>query len=220
MSVPLGLGLGLARAGGAADPGDLLTGLEGYYRFEGNNDDSSGNGRSFSAGGSYVTGKINLGLTGEYLSLGSLETAMFAGADWSVSLWMYAGAAGLAPSVYVSDSLESYTLEVTFQNWDTDLEYLKLLKTGGNSPDDISFTVTKDTWNYVVVAVEGSVLKAYLNGALAWTSTWGTTAGLFSVGTNGASQGPADELACYSIALDQDQVTALYNGGTGLDPTA
>ena len=99
-------------------------------------------------------------------------------------------------------------------------------------------TLSDNTWYHIVGTWDGSTINLYINGASAATpvaatdaytatagNTWATF-GIYRFGSTGASKGgyftgEAGQLAIWNnIALDESQISYLYNSGTSQNPMA
>lgn len=86
-------------------------------------------------------------------------------------------------------------------------------------------TWTAGTWYHVVVTWDTSGEKMYINGTLEDTSAYNSgysggdssnsTFGSISLHSGFYYDGDIDEVGFWNRVLDQDEVTALYNGGSG-----
>ena len=93
----------------------------------------------------------------------------------------------------------------------------------GHSNDyNENFSFSVDTWYMVTYTFDGTTAKIYVNGNLLGAgsnrSDWATQAGAGSFGNNASGQinGAMDEIGVWSRVLDSDEISALYNGGDGL----
>jgi hypothetical protein len=78
-----------------------------------------------------------------------------------------------------------------------------------------------DAWHHIAYTRSGTTFAVYQDGALVGSAS-GSALGLVLVQmtASGDVQMPIDELGIWSRTLTAAQVTTLYNGGAGLDPSA
>jgi len=214
----LGLGLGVTAVRRAGVPAvDLLTGLEAYYRFEGDLEDASGNGRVLTNNGpAFGAGVIGAGLAdGGGLSDPVILTGVSpATGEYTAAAWVQVGGATPLASVNLIDANEGY-----------DVIRIGPRATGVRVVvgSDVTDLPAAAGWHHVAQVVGGGQQRVYLDGALAAgptsTAAWvdGSTGQLDVQATGGAG---TDEVGVWSRALSADEIASLYNGGAGFDPTA
>jgi hypothetical protein len=194
-----------------------------YYRFENNDLSSPGNNLSLGLTHTvYGTGKISTGLiAGSSLAIGSgalFPDLLDPSLNWSVSFWAWTASTtpdGDGPIIVVGDT---YFLADNF--------YLQALNVGGtgqmsildnDGPQIASAAFTRDAWHHFVFSNSSTTLKAYIDGTLAATATGRN--GFKNTFVHVATDCKMDELSYYKAALTAADVTALYAGGNGFDPT-
>lgn len=213
----------------------LNTNLVAYYKMDessGNPQDSVGSNHGTNNSCTYGAAKINNGMTTngstQYVSLpttiGTIQT------NWTVSLWIkptndagyFIGARG--------NSEENFSMSI-------DTSLTRLHGTMGNSVSwldsslDFSHNFTAGEWYHLVFAVNATSCVAYVNASAKTAETWSSgtprlcgdvaNLGLFAyTGDNADTLNnlacSMDEVAIWSRTLTSDEVTTLYNGGSGL----
>ncbi|MEJ5309992.1 MAG: LamG-like jellyroll fold domain-containing protein [Anaerolineae bacterium] len=84
---------------------------------------------------------------------------------------------------------------------------------------NVSYALTLNTWNHVVVTYDGAQVNLYVNGIAGgpWNVTGSPRSGTFFVGAAAPSSylftGRIDELSIYRRPLDADEVNELYRAG-------
>lgn len=209
--------------------GTLNTGLVSYFKLEDTTDIIGSNGLSDGGSTTFSTGKVGNAAYGDgsadYLTNAS-PTGLPTGANVrSISLWYYhpAGEGAAAPRYHLGygtaatrQAFEFYTYR--YQEFGFDVYTNSAYRSSAG-------VLTADTWYHFVLAYDGTDVKIWMNGS-AQTLTGatvalntGTTAG-FNIlvrGTTGAnySTGRVDEVGIWSKVLSAQEITDLYNGGSG-----
>lgn len=205
--------------------GTLTTNLVSYYKLDSNSNDvwSTNNGTDTSV--SYVTGKVN-------------NAASFNGSSSKVDisgttgLPTGAGARSMAFWVYMTSAPAGTYYIIGWGGSGTDLDFRFFIQATivgidqYNHSGTISNTFATDTWIHVIVTYpgSGSTYTIYKNGSsigtLNTTATPNTSAANFSIGyrasnTDGYLTGYVDEAGIWSKVLSAQEITDLYNGGSG-----
>jgi hypothetical protein len=217
--------------------GDLSTNLEGYWEFDGNGNDSSGNGRDLNLVGSpgFTTGLFGmaLNLTGDantYAERPVSDTAFgFGAGDFTIQIWVN----------FTSTDNEQVLIEKftggggpgwTFTKLSTQVLQFYFDPFGGTNSTS-ALSITTGVWNQFVARRNGATLDIFFNGAIVGTSNVGATAittttnplliGARRNGNVGSDtisaplNGAVDETAIWSRALSDAEITGLYAGGFG-----
>jgi len=202
---------------------DLLAGLQAFYKLT-DPSDSSGNNNTLTVNGNvqFDTGKIGLaaGFDGSSWLSTSGNTA-FGTDDLAVGMWVNAvnlsqdqkmvfvgGASGFA------FSLLDGTVHISKANV-ADLY------------DFSSGAVTNNSWFHVLIKRAGSTFTCYVNGSSVGTYDSGSVIdftgtdyffGAYIDGLTGYSiEGQIDAVGIWNRALNDAEVSALYNSGNGLE---
>lgn len=92
----------------------------------------------------------------------------------------------------------------------------------GNQLQEEGDTININEWSYLCYTYENSTNKAYINGQLVQTlgRTWSISPGDAYIGrqsylTSEYWKGAVDEVAIWSRALTDSEISQLYNGGSG-----
>lgn len=223
----------MVHIGGEAAAGSLSDGLIGYWQFNDNGSDTSGNGNTVAlfGGAGYGTGLFGQalslnGVNGTYAQMVNNNTAFDLGSgDFTIQVW-----ANLNNPLNV-DNNSPILIEKfygpggpgwTFYLWPNQLNFYsngqQLLTAGVNLPTGV--------WQDYVVERSGNTLRMYFNGGLVNTISFGGSLGntvnplLIGArnaqdGRNFTMNGLMDEIAIWNRALSQGEITALWNNGAG-----
>lgn len=210
--------------GGGSNP--LWDGLQAYYTADNTPNDALGtyNG-TLTNGATYATGKINNGFS-------------FDGVNDYVNIATSFGQSFSAPASAHSYSAWIYPTSVTGYNFiinngtgtiGTSMllggNRISFFFNGGVNLTASNVTISINTWTLVTVVYNGAgSVSFYKNGVfdvartVSWTETAGTaTTNIGSyVKANHFFDGIIDEVGAWNRALTSDEVTELYNAGSGL----
>lgn len=211
----------------------LLTDLEIYYEFEGNANDSSGNGNNATTANvlfDLANGKILQG--GRFRNspkstwIKTTTTLPASGAyPFSVSFWIKVASLGSFPYVF---SISSTTDSAGVPNPGTGFIGAFLNNTGalfliGLTFGSIGF-VNDGLFHHIAITCTGTTLISYFDGN--FVSSYAVTQNLSDNTVQIASivnnppynsfSGSIDEFGVWSRVLTAGEVTALYNAGAGL----
>jgi len=192
------------------------TDLLGYWEFEDDYQDSSGQANHGSPAGNptFETGKVgdcvNLDGIGDWVTLGD----SFSLNVMAISFW------------FKSTGINQYLFSGG-DAWDGYI-YMQAGGTTGlwasGNIQTLVFTASLVNWNHVVMVSTGTTHLAYLNGVLvdSTASTLDLFTGDYNVrmgarGDNGSSpfNGLIDEVAIYNRILDLTEIQDIYNSGNG-----
>lgn len=205
----------------AAEGIDLLTGLQAFWPFNGDSDDSSGNDNDLTiAGAAYSEGLIGNALSDQD---SAVTRGLALGATFSISFWFKndptfaEGSTGFLIELFGTGFEKFLEVSTIADAEQTYLSYFSLEGGQITIPSD-------DEWHHVVLCKSGSVISIYHNNVLSGTEnvvTNGMTNIRLTCGPNLSDKiNYLDLVGCYNILLSQDQIDALYNSGLGIDPTA
>jgi hypothetical protein len=213
----------------------LIDNLIRYYKFDENTGtdivDSKGAGNATFAGvGTHWTpsGKINAG--GLFASDSYASFSDAADLDGltaiSIAAWTYQTTVNVNNVICSKRSAWSST-GIPFELTSTGAPsryFSWRIKGNGNIITDTDVAIAANTWYFVVGTWDGSTTKLYVNAtkeaeaaasvSLTANDTNPHIGILPSIGEN--TKGRIDELGIWSRALTQEEITALYNGGSGL----
>ena len=193
-------------------------GLVGYWPFNGNAQDESGNGNNGYVNEATLTTDRNGIVNSAYSFDGvndNISTSRNSLSSFSVSLWFY---------TTQNDEYTSF-IDAYNGNWEIYLKNLKptftkWISLPGNYQEFISTTnANQNQWNHLVFTFSGGVIKFYLNNILisifqnATLST--STNGIYYFGASisGISQfynGKLDDIGIWNRSLTDQEITALY----------
>jgi hypothetical protein len=211
----------------------LVSGLSGYWVFDGNGTDLSAGGRDLTLQGGVGFGA---GLFGQALDIPgdrnqfavrSLDDTVFdfGGSDFTIQVWVN----------YNTTSNEQVLLE----KWsDPPLEGWTLTKMSGDryrfatggmgNHDSVPLSITTDAWHQVIMRRTGGTLDMRFDDSVVLSANVGSSA-LTDTGNpllvgrryagdsrGFAMNGRLDEIAIWNRALSDDEIQRLYNGGAGL----
>jgi len=218
---------------GATTPFNM-TSNEGLYHFDGNANDTSGNGRNGTVNGATLTTGLfgsqayQFG-TSDYIDLGTASTFLSASDDFSVSLWIK-GDAGWTPAQYdaiwgfSNDFIWNEGVGLHFQGPGEGIRAFVGAYNGfwvDVAPDnDFASFYNSEAWNHLAVTYTAGTLKIFLNGVLKEARTGGgTLTGLNQqmqlgrLGTYGNLEATIEEFAIWSRGLSDAEVAAIYGDG-------
>jgi len=203
----------------AAEAGPLV----GWWKFDGNMQDSSGSGNHGVAGGNptFVPGKLSnaLNLDGDdYVVIDSVDDDITS-TDFSLSVWVKSTQTDQGDLIALNDSASAHPFELYIAGGGYP---------GRNDGNDQTFTsaprIGDGQWHMLTYVREGSTGYIYVDGVLAVTYTSGfslATVTRWSIGQewDGAA-GPAsnfytgavDDVRIYNVSLPAYLVADLFNG--------
>lgn len=199
---------------GVPAPG-LAGNLVAYFRFEETVQDAQNQGHMFSYSSAHA---FPVGIIGDSLAenvTNTLYLGFVIPPPISLSCWVYRAAG--------TSSLCSFRLRLGGSNrLGFTFNSSEVVALSEPASTGLSDTVTEDAWHHVVLVATAAGTSMYLNGSLVGSSaiTMDRHGVDRFVATLSTQDVRMDELAIYSKALSADDVTALYNSGSALDPTA
>lgn len=194
----------------------LLTNLVHYYKCE-DTTDSAGSATLTDTSITYSTGKNNNGRVQNAST--DRSTATLTASMKSLSFW-----------INMSDNTTNYFFKYSTGASDFQV-YIegasKINMFGPSGTKETSGTYSTGTWYHIVCVADGASSKLYINGSVAALGTdtftgtsFGTSSVTWTIGNYNTNTlgmiGTMDEIGFWTRALSSDDVTALYNGGTGL----
>lgn len=223
----------LALGAAATADAQLTNGLLGFWRMDGNGDDSSGNHRPLSLfGGAGFDSGLNcraLNLPNDlnqYAARGVDDPELdFGGGDFTLSLWTY----------YYSLQNEQVLIEKfegsTGPGWTlTKLanQNIRFATAGAGSTYDTPLTLSINRWHHLLLRREGNRLDLFHNGQVAGTFTINGVITDTSMplligkrnhldGRGFPMNGRMDEVGIWSRSLSNEEVALVYHNGRGED---
>jgi hypothetical protein len=225
--------LGLTAATMAQVPNYVPTnGLVGWWPFNGNANDESGNGNNGTVNGATLTSD-RFGNTNNSYSFDSLQTnnidfgnlvSNFGSSDFTVSLWFTISS---SPGYLISKRYDEIC--TVNNNWwvlsPNGFEICQGGNTGYVNLTSNNYTYVNNTWNLISIVKNSNQFNLYINGILINSVTSNVPfninnsakmlSGLVYApisGTIGKHNGKIDDIGIWNRALSQQEITALYNG--------
>ena len=208
-----------------------------YLGYNSSLDDGSGNGFDGTANGAAA-------VTGSYFILGNgsldcgssnsdyvdFPTATISGdSTGSFSLWMYPDVAG-NNQMFLSAATAGSTSNRMRLMYDTNDKIQLNINDGSWDSFTSDDTISPNAWHHIVVTHDGTNSRMYINGSLQSNTGGNTWFDDISINTYRHCQrayatthyfgGFLDDVAYYERALNQSEIDALYNSGTGFNPYA
>ena len=202
-------------------------GLVGYWPFNGNANDASGNGHHGTVNGATLStdknGNTNNSYlfngTGAYISIGLFNTPPISNSTATISAWVKTSATNTdAMSVVVSRGSGPTGLYVQPGNQVTGTYGDS---GGGFHNADATCSIKDGQWHHLVMTYDNISKKVYNDGVLIAEGTEAISLlinGTLEFGRDNPYarffNGQLDDIAIYSRALSQQEITALYSGNT------
>ena len=217
----------------------LIDNLVTYYKFDTDNatqpdsvssNDATVQGATFSASGK-INNAYDYDGNNDYIDTGGGVDATIEGSgDWTISMWV-------KPDNTTSNDYQvligtigggAYTSGFVINLNSGGSGYIVLGLDDGGNPFELVVTfndtpLTQDVWNHLVIRRDGSSFECFVNTTK--DATAGSYAGAVSVGTQNIFLGQAesgryfegiiDEVGIWSRAINDAEVSELYNGGVG-----
>ena len=212
-------------------------GLVGWWPFNANANDESGNGNNGTVNGATLTtDRINLNnyaysFSGnEFISIPNSNTL---NSNYvTISVWFQTSSLSFGSLVYKTDPSainEQYGIVLNYPNPNNSIWSIKN-GNNCNSPGIGWQTLTlvqnlsDSIWHNLICTYDGTLSKIYLDNNLISNSTFSTDiidacGGEINIGkgynSNYFYSGKIDDIGIWNRALTQDEITALYNGCSG-----
>ncbi len=207
-------------------------GLVGYWPFNGNANDESGNGNNGTVNGATLTADRNgvankaysFDGSNNYIAMPTMNNIPMGNSARTLSVWMNPSRLWnqwtLTAIGYGSPSTKNAFMFglgnniIAVQGWASDY----------SSP--LIYTVGQ--WLHAVCTYDGTNIKIYVDGVLIGSGTntlWNTNGTEFYFGArpsqgNSFFPGQLDDIGIWNRVLTQQEITALYNSQTCTNPTA
>jgi len=212
-------------------PANLRNGLVGYWPFNGNANDESGNGNHGTVNGATLTSDRfgNVGKaysfngSGAFINVPNSSSLQF-NSQITISIWLNAFILNSPANYLLSKGADGGTpYSWTMPAWPTGLMELNLWNNNnGNYTISTSTPISTNQWRNVVITYDGIMGKTYLDGQL--NNSVPFTASVFSniydlkFGRRHTSglpyffNGKLDDIAIYNHALTATEIQQLYSG--------
>jgi hypothetical protein len=215
-------------------------GLVGYWGFNGNANDLSGNGYNLSNQGATLTtdrnglsstayaftGSAGNGVTGAYMSIPNLNLNSMS--NYTINIWVYEqnvlgdGESFISFGGDVGGAIQIFRNGYNLPNSGAGL----LGYNCGGSQNFTTSSLLQNQWVMYTISYSNSIMKAYINSNLIGTFTNTTPLnvsntcnyiarhswGTTSTQTSTRFNGKLDDISIYNRAITQQEVTALYTG--------
>ena len=196
-----------------------------YWKLDessGNASDSVGSNTLTNTNVTYSTGKINNGAVFNGSNAKLVKANDSFGSSYSFSFWIYRNNNTNIYGVISKDDGSTRVASILSQT-SGNIDGTLWLSSGQKSISP--FAITNSVWNHIVVTLNSTDARVYLNGALNQTIVTGLGASTTSFGTwFGADQfsggrwfldGIMDEIGYWNSVLTASEITDLYNSGNG-----
>ena len=200
-------------------------GLVGWWPFNGNANDESGNGNNGTINGALLTTDRNGNANKAYSFDGvndEIFTSRSSSTDFSISAW------------YLINQSQPYSpiIDAYNANWEVVIKQLDpcyIEWIGTNYNEKISgLSPPIQTWHQVAITMQNGTLKLYVNGQLSQSynliSTINSNGPMyFGYSKSGTSQflnGKLDDIGFWNRALTQSEISALYSAQSSTPCTA
>lgn len=208
----------------------LISGINAYWKLDGNSNDSVGslNGTDTSISYSNSYGIINQGAYNS--STGGILFPSNAALDitnnFTISFWMKRDSSLVNAYILskrnaaLTDNIWSVVYSFTS---DKVAFYCNADRTGSDPYSLSQLTISDENWHHVVYTYDGTDFKGYLDNSLVVNTAISFSLGTASTGLqvfslNGAAYfftGKLDEIGIWGTAKDATEVSQLYNAGLG-----
>jgi hypothetical protein len=199
-----------------------------YYPLDSDADDAKGSNNLTETDESYVTGKIGncceFNGTSTFLNTASdlVNTA-----DFSLNFWVKIDTAADNDQLFRLDTSQTGFAMLTNENGGAYYAYLYYFSSGANGTYEGSTDLNDSNWHMITIVVDssdtGDEIKVYVDGSI--DAHGGLAGGRNSpqnfnrFGQNDGDRwfdGFLDEISIYNKPLSSNQITKLYNAGTGI----
>lgn len=212
------LGLGLDSAVGPSI--DILTGLEMHLKLDDAADvialDSSGNNKQgiiTIAGATWGSGKINGGMEFDGVSgqLTFWPDSVVLGTTWTISGWLKPNSQTATYGAIATNGGASAGLWYQGSSAGANAGKLSFYY---NSERRSTIALNNNEWNHFVLVNDAGTLTYYINNVAA--GTYAGSGGPYNIQKIGSDlvnilKGAVDDFRVYSIALNEDQIAALFH---------
>jgi hypothetical protein len=229
MFTAFAVGLGLTASVMAQVPSYVPTnGLVGWWPFNGNANDESGNGNNGTVNGAILTSDRNGNLNSAYSFNNSEITTVISSSqfssDYTISIWVRVNSnnasyptflvgnnvlSGFADPTYLITQLSQYKF----------VHYMQIAPTNAGVTLYQSNSLNLDTWYHLVISSTNQQCKMYIDGienSIAGPIYLSNFGSYLHIG-NGRDSGEIfigqlDDIAIFNRSLSQQEISDLYNG--------
>ena len=215
-------------------------GLVSWYPFNGNANDSSGNGNNGTNNGATLT-LDRFGNAGKAFSFDGISNNLNTNYappinDISISVWFTTKTQGPNYSLFSTSTISNNQYFAAYLNTSNQPEFAFSRLTANSMTGHIATAMSNSNWHHLVITRTNGSVNMYLDGVgqvIIYTQNVGSLVGSISTGVPlycGANyaggqlasfyQGALDDIRIYNRVLTQSEVTQLYQEGgwTGHTP--
>jgi len=209
---------------GASATNDVTNGIVGWWKFNGNANDSSGNGNNGSVAGAVLTtGATSVANTAYTFAASASAQAITFNSPGSIANNLTVSA-WVRPTSYpterstIAEGIDPYSYYISLAT-DGSLQSYRYGTDPGGYHSSGAGTVPLNTWTNVVIAWDASSVKLYINGVLrtnVTTTGTGLTGSRIIVGAESTSRqfiGAIDDVRVFNRTLPAADVTKIYSSG-------
>jgi len=209
---------------GASAASDVTNGIVGWWKFNGNANDSSGNGNNGAiAGAVLTTGATNVASTAYSFAANAAAQVITFNSPGSISGNLTVSA-WVRPTSYpterstIAEGIDPYSYYISLAT-DGSLQSYRYGTDPGGYHSSGAGTVPLNTWTNVVIAWDATSVKLYVNGTLRTTVATtgnGLSGSRIIVGAESTSRqfiGAIDDVRVFNRTLPLSDVTKLYSSG-------
>ena len=214
-------------------------GLVGYWPFNGNANDESGNGNNGTVNGATLTSDRNNDINSAYQLNGKTDNILInnnffdnGSTNWSISSWHKLDELSNpnnGNSSHILFNSSPHNGLGLAMNWGSSSKYSMSIGNGNPSTSwNVIFNaqsnqnVELNSWNHVVLVKTNKIYSLYIDGTLdiQWTANNSITSYFYKmyfgacdpINSNEVLKGIIDDIAIYNRALSQQEITDLYSG--------
>ena len=214
-------------------------GLVGYWPFDGNANDESGNGNNGTVNGATLTSDRNNDINSAYQLNGKTDNILInnnffdnGSTNWSISSWHKLDELSNpnnGNSSHILFNSSPHNGLGLAMNWGSSSKYSMSIGNGNPSTSwNVIFNaqsnqnVELNSWNHVVLVKTNKIYSLYIDGTLdiQWTANNSITSYFYKmyfgacdpINSNEVLKGIIDDIAIYNRALSQQEITDLYSG--------
>jgi uncharacterized protein (TIGR02145 family) len=217
-------------------------GLVGYWPFNGNANDESGNGNHGINYGATLTSDrngilnsaVNFNGSGNYIATPNINH-LNNSKNFTISLWQQITGNTLYSQFMVSRGWDQQTghfhlmYHIDSNQYNAQINQNVNIGSGQLSIFSKKYGIPQTTWNHILMSYDGTVVKIYVNGVLDNSKLYdkylsaSTSPILFGKHQTIADyfyKGKLDDIGIWNRALTQSEITALYTGVPPCTPTS
>ncbi|GEM_PF-2813869 len=219
--------------------GSLTTSLDGYYRMEDANDFYGGNDLTNTGSVTFSTGKVsNAADFGSGNTTKRLSSSRQISGSFSISVWAkitsnpsFGTSYNIAVQGEGSGTKVNHIIRYANESGTMKIYFERQKQNVGNGLVTTSTDVSDGTWHHYVYTYDGSTLEGWMDGiSQGNASTSGDGSGGYIAGrelggnggdtfgeipTTGYLSGMDDEVGFWNKKLSNQEISDLYNGGSG-----